>query len=115
MLHTPVSSDGTTLNSRAFAGVSASVTLSSPFSPVNAGAWLPGFNSEPARLTALPLNVTVRGMVAPGVGGQESGVRRTPKPICGREADLGGGSGDDNSLLTPDSCLPTPAQLGLNS
>src|SRR5690349_242381 len=75
MLHTPVSSDGTTLNIRAVAGVSASVTLSNTFRQVKSGALSPGFSSDPARFTAPPLNVTVLAIVAPEVRDQRTEVR----------------------------------------
>src|SRR5262245_21072962 len=59
VLHTGVSSDGTTLNSRAFGGVSASVTAARPPSRhLNPGAFAPTFTSGPIRSLGVPLNVT---------------------------------------------------------
>ena len=59
LLQTGVSSDGTTLNSRALPAVSASVTTASPApTPVKSGAESPGFSLGPTRSIGLPLNVT---------------------------------------------------------
>src|SRR3954452_17424018 len=59
MLQTGVSSDGTTLNSRALAGVLARVTTSSPWvTQAKSGAWSPGLSCRPTSVSGLPLNFT---------------------------------------------------------
>src|SRR5688572_12091539 len=59
VLHTGVSRDGTTLNSRAFFGVSARVTAPSPLLRARkSGALSPGLTFDPTSVTGPPLNVT---------------------------------------------------------
>src|SRR5438132_13093600 len=59
MLHTGVSSDGTTLNRRALAGVLARSTISRPLvRTAKSGALSPAFSCGPTRVKGLPLNVT---------------------------------------------------------
>src|SRR5271155_2295960 len=61
MLHTPVSSDGTTLKTRALAGVFASVTTSRPTRQAKSAALSPAFSCGPTSVTGFPLNVTALG------------------------------------------------------
>src|ERR1700746_2355385 len=58
-LQTGVSSDGTTLNNLALAGVFARSTTSKPLvTQAKSGALSPGFNCGPTNVSGLPLNVT---------------------------------------------------------
>src|SRR3954469_25417642 len=59
MLHTGVSSDGTTLNIRALPGVSVRDTVvAALLAALKSGAWSPGFSCGPTRGIGLPLNGT---------------------------------------------------------
>src|SRR5262249_52366786 len=59
MLHTGVSSEGTTLNRRALPGVPARLRISSPaVQQAKSGALSPALSCGPARVSLLPLKVT---------------------------------------------------------
>src|SRR5262245_5777632 len=62
-LHTGVSSEGTTLNMRALAGVLPSLNISRPVTQAKSGALSPGLSCGPARLYIVSLNLTWRAMV----------------------------------------------------
>src|SRR5438034_10677719 len=75
VLHTGVSSDGTTLKRRALAGVSARVTASRPRRHLKSGALPPALTSGPTRVTGPPLNLTApaRFVIGCSSHGEESG------------------------------------------